>query len=502
MTSHPLLYEVNSRVLLNELSRELGKPITLGTIPDEVLDEWESLGFDAVWMMGVWTTGKIGLEIARTDEGLLNDYRRILPDFSEQDVAGSPYAVKAYTVATALGGNPGLLQLRKKLRQRGLGLVLDLVPNHTARDHNWVFRHPEYFINGREGEEIQQPEYYFKTKTSKGLSVLAFGRDPNYAGWSDTAQVNIRHPETRKVLLATLKRIAMMCDGVRCDMAMLLLNEVFDKTWGERALPIGHDAAAGEFWTEAIRSTKEVTPDFKFIAEAYWDREWELQQLGFDFTYDKKLYERLAREGADAVYDHLRADTEYQRKCVRFIENHDEPRASQTFSTEAWHLAAATVISTVPGLALFHEGQLMGWKTRLPVQLHRRPIEVGSPNAMFFYRKLLSILSHPVFREGEWKLLHAKAAWHENYTWSNFLASWWFLKDESARLIVVNYAPHVGQCYVELSLDGISGSSIEFIDLIGGSSYVRERTALVSRGMYFDLPPYGVHVFEVAEHKP
>lgn len=501
-TSHPLVYEVNSRALLNELSTESGRPITLGTIPDEVLDGWASLGFDAVWMMGIWTTGKIGLEIARTHEGLLNDYKRVLPDFSEGDVAGSPYAVKAYTVSPTLGGNPALLQLRKKLRQRGMGLLLDFVANHVARDHQWVTRHPEYFINGREGEEDRQPEYYFKTRTSKGLSVIAFGRDPNYAGWTDTAQLNIRHPDTRKVLVTALQRIATMCDGVRCDMALLLLNDVFDRTWGERSLPVGSMPALDEFWAEAIGATKGTNPDFKFIAEAYWDREWQLQQLGFDFTYDKKLYERLAREGAGAVYDHLRAETDYQRKCVRFIENHDEPRASQTFSSEAWHLAAATVMSTVPGMVLFHEGQLAGWKTKLPVQLCRRPIEEVSLNVISFYKKLLSILSHSVFREGEWKLLPAKAAWHENYTWSNFLAFWWFLRDVGARLIVVNYAPHAGQCYVELSLDGIRGSSLEFSDLIGGASYVRERGALATRGMYFDLPGYGVHIFDVANHKP
>jgi hypothetical protein len=501
-TSHPLVYEVNTRLFLNELSIERGEQVTLGTLPDEVLDGWANLGFDAIWLMGVWTTGKIGLQVARSHKDLQEEYKRVLPGFSKQDVIGSPYAVKAYVVSPALGGNKGLLQLRSRLRQRGLGLILDFVPNHTARDHQWVSKHPEYYINGHDGEDRQKPEYYFATSATQGSSVLAFGRDPNYPGWTDTAQLNISNSETRKALLSTIKKIAAMCDGIRCDMAMLLLNDVFEKTWSDRGLHSGNEQVAGEFWAEAISAVKAESPNFKFIAEAYWDREWQLQQLGFDYTYDKRLYERLAREGASAVYDHLKAEAEYQKKSVRFIENHDEPRAAQAFGVDPWHFAAATVMSSVPGMALFHEGQLTGSKIKLPVQLGRRPVQEQSQPVSSFYNKLIPIVSHPVFRHGEWKLLHAKPGWHENYTWTNFLIFWWHEKDNGARLVVVNYAPHGGQCYVELVLDGIECSTVEFRDLIGSASYVRERAALTAKGMYFDVPGYALHIFEVLFHKP
>ncbi len=62
VTAHPLVYEVNARVLLKELSVREGKRITLGTIPDDVLQGWADQGMDAVWMMGVWATGPIGRE--------------------------------------------------------------------------------------------------------------------------------------------------------------------------------------------------------------------------------------------------------------------------------------------------------------------------------------------------------------------------------------------------------------------------------------------------------
>jgi hypothetical protein len=253
----------------------------------------------------------------------------------------------------------------------------------------------------------------------------------------------------------------------------------------------------GEFWGEAIRTVRDDFPEFKFIAEAYWDKEWQLQQLGFDYTYDKKLYERLSREGAASVYDHLKAEPDYQLKSVRFIENHDEQRAAQAFGSEPWHLAAATIMSTIPGMALYHDGQLSGMKVKLPVQLRRRPSEQPSQALTSFYKRLLPIVADPVFRVGQWRLLHARPAWHENYSWTDFLAFWWQEEKHGARFIVVNYAPRVGQCYIELPLESFESLSIEFRDLIGPAVFSRERSKLVSRGMYFDLPAYGFHVFEV-----
>ena len=262
-TSHPIVYEVNTRVLVNELKQRLHEPVTLATMPDEILDEWAGLGFDAIWMMGVWTTGTIGLNIARTHEGLLKDFKQVLPDFCEEDVIGSPYAVRAYSVSPDLGGNQALLELRRRLRERGVGLILDFVGNHTARDHQWVAKHPEYYVNGQEDDDVRRPEYYFKAKTAKGHAVLAFGRDPNYPGWTDTVQVNILNPGTRREVLATLKKIAQMCDGVRCDMAMLLLNDIFTKTWNEAKVLPADQPPGGEFWAEATRAVKLEMPDFR-----------------------------------------------------------------------------------------------------------------------------------------------------------------------------------------------------------------------------------------------
>jgi len=500
-TRHPVVYEVNTRILLQELSAAQGKAVTLTTIPDAVLDEWAGLGFDAVWMMGVWNSGKLGEDIARNHPGLQEELRKVLPDLTAEDVGASPYSVKEYKVPRSMGGLAGLRKLRSRLASRGLGLILDFVPNHTALDCPWVTSHPEYYVGGTDADLAAEPGNYFKIKAGKKTVVLAHGRDPLFPGWTDTAQMNYRHPGLRAELIETLKGIAGECDGLRCDMAMLVLEKVFARTWVDRARPARVEETIGEFWKEAIGAVKSAHPDFLFIAEAYWNLEWELQQLGFDHTYDKTLYDRLLKEGAWAAREHLRAESAFQARSLRFIENHDEQRAARAFSSEGWHLAAATVTATTPGMFLLHDGQLEGRRAKIPVQLLRRPVEPKAEGIFGFYNRLLQIIKEPVFRRGKWTLLNVRPAWHDNATWQNVMAFWWQLEGVGSRLVVVNYAPHSGQAYVEVPGSDLGGQVCDFKDLFSEAQYVRDKHGLMARGMYFDLVGYGFHIFQACTIK-
>ncbi len=496
--AHPVLYEINTRVLLRELTAAHGTPVTLATIPDALLDEWKGYGLDAVWLMGVWSSGPAGIAIARADASLRSAYRNVLPDCTDADVGGSPYAVYAYEIPEAIGGEQGLSVLRGRLAKRGIGIILDFVPNHTACDHRWVGEHPEYYVQGSENEARERPDLFFRAATSRGPLTIAMGRDPSFAGWTDTAQLNVMHPGARRAMIGVLEKIALLCDGVRCDMAMLVLGSVFARTWGDHVGAGPGLSAQGEFWTEAIAAVRARHPEHLFIAEAYWNMEWDLQQLGFDYTYDKTLFDRLLREGAGSVRDHLRAEMDYQKHSLRFLENHDEHRAAASLSSEPWLFAASAVIATVPGMVMFHEGQFEGRKVRIPVQLTRRPREEAAPRTKSFYVRLLNVIASPPFREGDWRLLTPRVAWHENYTWGNFLVFWWVHPAAGARLVVINYAPLSGQCYVDVPLEGFTAPSIELRDLLSEAMYVRDRNGLASKGIYFDIQPYGIHIFEVS----
>jgi hypothetical protein len=497
-TQHPLLYEINIRILLTELSRAAGNRVTLARIPDRVLDAWSSLGFDAVWLMGVWATGEIGRELALKHPGLEEEYRKALPDLTPSDIVGSPYAVCRYEVSPELGGEKELARLRPRLAERGLGLVLDFVCNHTACDHPWTNEHPEYYIQGSADLLEQEPSSWFTVSAKGGERILAHGRDPMFPAWTDTAQLNHMHTGARRALIQTLHRISGLCDGVRCDMAMLVLRDVFLETWGKKAVPPDGEAVQTEFWSDTVTEIRKSNSKFLFLAEAYWDLEWALQQLGFDFTYDKRLYDRLRHEGAVSVREHLKAEMGYQKRSIRFIENHDEQRVAAAFSSEPWHHAAAVLMATIPGMAMFHEGQLDGRTLKVPVQLNRRMDEPVSERTSSFYRRLLACVSDTGLRRGEWRLLGLRPAWHDNPSWENFLAYCWHGADGCTRFIVVNYAPHSGQCYVDVPIEEVGGSPLEFRDLMSEAVFVRDRPGMASKGMYFDLPGYGFHIFSVS----
>ena len=141
---HPVIYEINTWVWLNELSRKYNRSVTLLSVPPQEWDFLSSFGFDALWFMGVWERSPAGIGISMQNQGLLNEFRRVLPDFSAGDNVGSPYCVRRYVVDDHFGGTEGLAAARKVLGERGMRLILDFVPNHVAPDHPWVFEHPEY----------------------------------------------------------------------------------------------------------------------------------------------------------------------------------------------------------------------------------------------------------------------------------------------------------------------------------------------------------------------
>lgn len=480
----PTLYEINTWVWLSELSLKAGKLIDLSCVPPAEWDRIARFGFHAVWLMGVWQRSPAGIAIANQDRNLVENLRQVLPDFTPQDNVGSPYCIRRYEVDPHFGGPEALAITRRELANRNMQLLLDFVPNHVAPDHLWVGEHPEYFIRGQAEDLCNDPASFREIQGR----IYACGRDPFFPAWADVLQLNAFELGLRQAALTTISGIAAQCDGVRCDMAMLLLNKVFERTWGRRA----GERPATEYWSDLIPVTKKANPNFLFIAEAYWDQEWELQQLGFDFCYDKRLYDRLEHGNAESVRLHLCADLGYQEKLLRFLENHDEPRAAAAFSA-AKERAAAITTSCVPGARFFHEGQMEGRKIRLPVQLARRPTEPVDHELKSFYAKLLAAIDAPVFRDGEWKLCE-RSGWPGNSSVQNIVA-WSWVKGADRRLIVVNLGGSAAQAHVRVAWADLSESTWRLTDALSDTAYERDARGMLNPGLYVELGPWGCHFF-------
>jgi hypothetical protein len=294
-------------------------------------------------------------------------------------------------------------------------------------------------------------------------------------------------------MIEVLKDLARRCDGVRCDLAMLLLNDVFVKTW--RDFPASEPPPATEFWEKAIASVKAGQPEFMFVAEAYWDLEARLHALGFDYVYDKRLYDFLAARDRPAVQGHLLSHPpEFVRASAHFLENHDEARIASVL-TAAEHRAAALVILGLPGMRLVHDGQLAGARVHTPVQLGRRVAESPQAEVQQLYDQLLGALAKSAVGRGEGKVLPLHSAWPDNCTCANFVLVQWQAQPPAFDLVVVNLAPHRSQCYALLEVPDLAKYNWRLQDLLGQESYERYGDDLQNQGLYLDVAAHGAQLF-------
>ncbi|MFC2133022.1 alpha-amylase family glycosyl hydrolase [Bacteroidota bacterium] len=488
--SYPNLYEINTRVWLRRFDTKINK----AKLSDVSLSYWEKLsrfGIDYVWLMGIWEICESSIPKYCMGESSIAEYKSALNDFETEDVIGSPFAINNYEINPIVGSKDDLLELRKNLNELNIKLILDFIPNHFSAESHLIKSNPDLFIHAAKEQFDNDKDSFFKDSFGRDI-YFAHGRDPFFPAWTDTVQVNYMNEATVNFMSDKLVEISDLCDGVRCDMAMLILNDVFNKTWGKFVLP-KDDKSNDEFWKTAIEKVKQHSSNFIFIAEAYWDLERKLQQIGFDFTYDKKLSDQLITGNVQLIRQHLKEDETYQNKSVRFIENHDEKRAVVSLGDEKSR-AAAVLISCLPGMRFFHDGQFEGRKIKLPVQLGREPVEDINLALYDFYKKLLNITQDKVFKEGKWEVIDPAAAGSDDSTHENIMAIHWSLKSEK-RLLVVNYSNEVSFCRIKLDVENYV-DNIMLIDLLEDKKFNRLKSEIISQGLFIKLGSYQSHIFK------
>jgi hypothetical protein len=370
-------------------------------------------------------------------------------------------------------------------------LMVDFIPNHTGFDHPWIQSHPERYVQGDDAAFRRNPVAFRAIENSFGeVRLIACGRDPYFAPWTDVAQLDYSNADTRAAMVEVLGQLAVHADGARCDMAMLVLSDVFNQTWKDY---LRSPMPAKEFWTEA----RSAVRTFTLLAEVYWDLEFRLQQLGFDFTYDKRLYDRLLHSAPPEIRGHLMADAEYQRRSARFIENHDEPRSAAEFGDRL--RAAAVVISTLPGLRFFYHGQFEGRTEHLPVQLGRWRDQPVDEKLRGFYDRLLAAVEGDVFHAGAWRLLDVYPAGDPSNT---DLLAWQWDRDRELRIVAVNLGGAAAQGLVQLSSE-LAGNprddDVVFEDQLDGRRYPWSRNALKQSGLYVKLEKGDAHILRVVK---
>ncbi|HKV49360.1 MAG TPA: alpha-amylase family glycosyl hydrolase [Candidatus Acidoferrales bacterium] len=484
---HPHLYEINTYAWLEGLSVKLGRSILLSDVPDSEWDTIVEMGFDIVWLMGIWQRSPVSQKLSQQAPSHYAGYNAALPGWTPDDIVGSPYSVRQYEPDSRIGSWGDVDFVRGRLHERKMALFLDFVGNHTALDHPWLCDHPEYYVQGCQQDFDKDRSSFYKIDTVRGPVYVAYGKDPYFPAWNDVAQLNHFSPEMRVAQLAELKRIASHCDGVRCDMAMLQLNEIFEKIW--RPHIGGIKAPAKEFWAEA----KSAVPDFILLAEAYWGTEGRLIDLGFDFVYDKGLYDSVRDEKTGDIHWRLSRPEAEQSHLARFLENHDEQRFAAVFGDDRFK-AVATLVGTLPGMRFYQQGEELGIKLRTPIELRRIADQPVDPGRMEFFAKLLAGTRDNVFHTGQWTVLRIT---RDNEPTEGNLFAYEWRSNKSWKVIIANLSSETAQGRIHLS-DGVDlDSAYNFNDQLGGATYIREGAEIAQQGLFVRRDAYHAHLFDV-----
>eukprot|EP01069_Polyplicarium_translucidae_P001629 Polyplicarium_translucidae@DN1747_c0_g1_i1.p1 len=306
-----------------------------------------------------------------------------------------------------------------------------------------------------------------------------------------------------------------MCDGVRCDMAMLVCPEVMRKTWpSERRVKIEGENDE-EFWPSAIKAVKSKHPGFTFIAEVYWHMEQKLLLNGFDYCYDKNLYDALRHRNTADVRRMIHATVRQQRAFVRFIENHDEDRACHGFPDTDHHVASAVLCYLSVGLKFLHMGQLEGRSRKVHMQQghfheenlshHRTEKAIG-----FYFHLTRRLLTHPSIRDGSMHPANTAPSSDGDDSHERIVAFFRMsVTDSKVVLVVVNFSSHhatgwviapkdVSDQILSSPLPHWKAKQLLFCDLIAAGAFQRDSNEVMRRGMWFSLKPFESHVLEVS----
>lgn len=473
------LYEISTRPYLYLLSQKLHKDCTLRDIPDSEFDDWQHKGFDYVWFMGIWKVGPNSLSIAKVHEGCIQGYNENLPGWTNDDIIGSPYCIVEYKINPTIGTLDDLSWVRRQLKKRGMKLMLDFVPNHTAFECPEVETHRNFYIWTR--TPLDDVNRYSR-------NGIAYGKELESGSWTDCAQQNYFDPEFREHQINILKSIAKIADGVRCDMSHCVLNDVFEQCWKNELLALGYEKPATEFWADATKAVKSEFNDFIFLGESYHDNEAKLIECGFDYAYDKPPYDQLVWNNVGEFTQQIwNRSREYKSHGCFFTENHDEKRAVAVFGSIQKADAAAALLLTLPGMRFFNMNQWEGPRNKIDTHLRRALPEQQNDECLHFYERLFEVLKLNCMKNGEFIQL--------NIDGSNTIPVWTYSTSDEHVIVTVNYSDNCSGGFIKLN-NLPEKDKIDFTELMSGKVFSYNLAEIKEKGFFVLLDPYQVQIFK------
>ena len=417
-------------VWLDQLSKKYKKSIArLDQIPDEELDKLRERGFTALWLIGLWERSEAS--------------KRIKNLCGNPDAEASAYSLKDYEISSAIGGWQSLENLRERCRQRGIRLASDMVPNHTGIDGNWVYEHPDYFVqqdwppypsytyNGPDlstnpDYEVKIEDHYYdrtdaavtfrlRNRHTGETRYIFHGNDGTSMPWNDTAQLDYLNPTTREAVIQKILHVARNFPIIRFDAAMTLAKRHIQRLWYPKPGHGGDIAGRAryaisdeefnrripqEFWREVVDRVAAEVPDTLLLAEAFGMMEgYFVRTLGMHRVYNSAFMNMLKNQENQkyrlGIKNTLVFEPEILKRYVNFMNNPDEETAIAQFGDGDKYFAVCTLLATLPGLPMVGHGQIEGFHEKYGME-YKRAYYNEQPNGWLVgehYRRIF-----PLFR--------------------------------------------------------------------------------------------------------
>jgi len=287
-------------------------------------------------------------------------------------------------------------------------------------------------------------------------------------------------------------KIASYADYIRCDVAYLALNDVIKSVWSSQLSYWKYNEPSSEFWSDAISQVK-ASHNVKFLGEVYSPWQQKLQSVGFDFTYDKTLYDNLGAGNLDNIRSYITSTPlSFHQHSAHFVENHDEPRSPRFFGSNSRADIAAAISMTLPGMKFYFMWQEYGYWNQLDVHLRRETPESENQGVLTYYRAFIKAVSKDVFHTGSWnyRSVSGSSAWR--------LMAWEWVLGEDKVLTVINYSDTQasGSIVCPLAKPVNGNDQIDVTDLLTGTVYPRSAKEMSTTGLVVVLNSWSVQMFE------
>jgi glycosidase len=366
MSTKTKIYQINIRQFISYHNKKNLVDLDISIFQEIKKD------FDCVWLMGIWKLPPIEISLPYISEEQIKEYKKLKADFKTNDLCGSIFAIDSYKIDIEICPTEEEFKIFvSKLHDIGLKVILDFIPNHFHIESSIVKNNPEYFINWNNNENKELNEVF--THQNFPSTNIANGKDPHFPAWKDTAQLNWFNPKTIEFMKNQLSYISSLVDGVRCDMAMLLLIEIFNTNWFVFLNNFGFTFPNIEPWEYLISEVKKTKPDFILLAECYWNTQDILLKLGFNYVYNKDWYDLLTHNSStDNMLNFIKKyPLDSRGQNIIFLENHDEKRAKTLFPNDDDYHFFLNVTKNSDFSYLENWGQKERFELNFPVQLKR-----------------------------------------------------------------------------------------------------------------------------------